>query len=1024
MENPKSLAVLVALCIAVPCLLAQGLNTTASRDDWEEINFEFNSSVLSDGYPSLLRLADLLKQHPDYKVTLEGNTDWVGSDPYNDKLSRARAQTVRSFLVKYGAAADQILITAQGKRVPKVDNKTPEGRFMNRRVSMVVNDGQGRLVSAGGVGDAIKALQAAAPSQAAAGTAAPKQAECCGEILKRLDKLDEILAAVKELKAENQKLKQDVAALQQGQTGVQKQLQEVPKPPERSELAKLMEATVDQAIEKAKPSRFALLGLNFGPTLTDSLRAEYVQGAWSDRKMAARGNLTFTGKGRYFAPFGKDQIHALQAEGEYLYYRDRQEGQFDIGLVNRYNRMQMGLFSSIKHVNMRDLHGGGTLGQGALTVDYLFSRGRIGAFGTKGYLDERVIARTPVVNALGLRSFYVFDESYLKIVDQIGGSTQIGAWQDAYFDANFGAMFRHGGSNRPGGMIRLVQPINPRWAFTVEAGLNETLLGLKNTGRIVFGLQLGNWVRPKEFTQVTHAVPVEVPRLRYELLTRRVRTGNTPPVADAGPDQIGVAAGTITLNGSGSYDPDGDALTYKWDQIAGPTVSISGMNTAVATFPAAEGQSYGFRLTVKDTQGAQGIARTTVTITAPLAVRIVRFTANPSTIRAGQSTTLVWEVQNAETVEISDLGRVDARAGTSTLAPTRTTIYKLTARNRTSEAAEAVTVTVEQPQVRILYFQATPATITAGETSTLAWQTENAESVTISGIGDVAVNGSAPVSPKQTTSYTLTARNRYGEVSSTATVQVTPGSGPRIVAFSAAPPQILSGERATLVWQVENATSITISSIGAVSNAGTQDVSPATTTTYTLTASNPNGQVTTTAVVTVMLPVKITSFTAAPTSTAPGGAVVLTWTTENALGVSISGVGTVPANGSVKVNPGATTTYMLTATGFRSQDVAQATVQVASIMQGPICDAGPNMTTSRGEFFKLDASKSTDPSGSQVTFSWRVAGSKPATIAGGNTATPTVTFNQGYGEYVFEVTVTNAAGARCTATTRVNYIDP
>ena len=43
------------------CTFAQGLDTRASKDDWEEINFEFDSAVLSDGFPSLLRLADLLK---------------------------------------------------------------------------------------------------------------------------------------------------------------------------------------------------------------------------------------------------------------------------------------------------------------------------------------------------------------------------------------------------------------------------------------------------------------------------------------------------------------------------------------------------------------------------------------------------------------------------------------------------------------------------------------------------------------------------------------------------------------------------------------------------------------------------------------------------------------------------------------------------------------------------------------------------------------------------------------------------
>ena len=84
-----SLVAGLGLCAS---LFAQGLTTTATKDDWEDINFEFNSSILSDGYPSLLRLADLLSQHPDYKVKVEGNTDYIGSDGYNDKLARCQGR--------------------------------------------------------------------------------------------------------------------------------------------------------------------------------------------------------------------------------------------------------------------------------------------------------------------------------------------------------------------------------------------------------------------------------------------------------------------------------------------------------------------------------------------------------------------------------------------------------------------------------------------------------------------------------------------------------------------------------------------------------------------------------------------------------------------------------------------------------------------------------------------------------------------------------------------------------------------
>jgi len=61
-------------------LFGQGLTTDVQKGDWEEINFAFDRSVLTDGYPSLLRLAELLKQHGDYKVTLEGHADHKGTD--------------------------------------------------------------------------------------------------------------------------------------------------------------------------------------------------------------------------------------------------------------------------------------------------------------------------------------------------------------------------------------------------------------------------------------------------------------------------------------------------------------------------------------------------------------------------------------------------------------------------------------------------------------------------------------------------------------------------------------------------------------------------------------------------------------------------------------------------------------------------------------------------------------------------------------------------------------------------------
>src|SRR5688572_15279331 len=99
-------------------LLAQGLDTTATKDDWEEINFEFNSSVLVDGYPSLLRLAELLRGNQGWRVRVEGYADHIGSSQANERLGLARANTVKNFLVKYGARPEQVEVGTRGEENP------------------------------------------------------------------------------------------------------------------------------------------------------------------------------------------------------------------------------------------------------------------------------------------------------------------------------------------------------------------------------------------------------------------------------------------------------------------------------------------------------------------------------------------------------------------------------------------------------------------------------------------------------------------------------------------------------------------------------------------------------------------------------------------------------------------------------------------------------------------------------------------------------------------------------------------
>jgi len=67
-------------------------------------------------------------------VEIEGYCDWIGTEEYNQKLSEERAQTVKSYLVSKGIAETRLTTIGFGKTNPIADNKTDEGRAMNRRI--------------------------------------------------------------------------------------------------------------------------------------------------------------------------------------------------------------------------------------------------------------------------------------------------------------------------------------------------------------------------------------------------------------------------------------------------------------------------------------------------------------------------------------------------------------------------------------------------------------------------------------------------------------------------------------------------------------------------------------------------------------------------------------------------------------------------------------------------------------------------------------------------------------------------
>ena len=99
--------------------------------------FDFNKSTLQPASDAVLQqVADLLVKGKTLKVEVQGHTDNVGGDAYNQTLSEARARAVVDWLTRHGVAAARLSANGYGKTKPVADNNTDEGRAKNRRVEI------------------------------------------------------------------------------------------------------------------------------------------------------------------------------------------------------------------------------------------------------------------------------------------------------------------------------------------------------------------------------------------------------------------------------------------------------------------------------------------------------------------------------------------------------------------------------------------------------------------------------------------------------------------------------------------------------------------------------------------------------------------------------------------------------------------------------------------------------------------------------------------------------------------------
>jgi outer membrane protein OmpA-like peptidoglycan-associated protein len=105
-----------------------------------DVKFDFDrAEVKQDSMADIRDLADFMKQYGQTSTVVEGHTDSVGTDAYNQRLSERRANAVRDVLVnQHGLDSSRVDAVGYGESRPVADNSTDEGRAINRRVEAEV----------------------------------------------------------------------------------------------------------------------------------------------------------------------------------------------------------------------------------------------------------------------------------------------------------------------------------------------------------------------------------------------------------------------------------------------------------------------------------------------------------------------------------------------------------------------------------------------------------------------------------------------------------------------------------------------------------------------------------------------------------------------------------------------------------------------------------------------------------------------------------------------------------------------
>ncbi|MCY4637891.1 MAG: PKD domain-containing protein, partial [Acidobacteria bacterium] len=455
-------------------------------------------------------------------------------------------------------------------------------------------------------------------------------------------------------------------------------------------------------------------------------------------------------------------------------------------------------------------------------------------------------------------------------------------------------------------------------------------------------------------------------------LTERER-----PIANAGDDVEADPGERVTLDGSESTDPNGDRLTFAWEQTAGETVVLSGADTARLSFTAPAGSAVlTFRLTVTDPDGLSDTDEVSVVVGDPPPPRrpvadagddvevapgeVVTINGLGSYAPDGGSLSYAWEQLSGPSVELE--GAASARLSFTAPMEASVLVFRLTV---TSEAG-----LTDTDDVRAIVGGLRPPTADAGNDL----EVKPGELVTLDGTGSTdPAGGGLEYAWEQTAGERVPLNGR-----DSARLSFTAPANLGALAF-----RLTVTDRDGLF----DTDSVTVTIVGVppeqpVADAG-DDVE--------------------------VEPGELVRFDGLGSSAPDGGKLSYAWTQLSGPSVRLEGAGsarlsfTAPREPSVLV-------FRLTVTSEAGRSDTDDVRAIVGGLRPPVADAGNDIEAAPGQRVTLDGTGSTDPAGYGLTFAWEQTAGERVALSGSDSARLSFTAPETPGSLTFRLQVTDRDG--------------